>query len=731
MNRLDRSDSPWNEVYSWFWINEQEIYNATQEEFEKRAKQLKEDGATIVVDFSLTHYRLSFMPYMNKIHDTISKLAAACHKYGLKLVEHHSASLVFNLLKSDGWKRLEADIGSFSDWKSNVESWIKVPQYLICDPEIDGISLSSMYQIDGRTGKPADSAYSSDCLCYNNLNYRKVYFRYMTDLIQTGIDGIMNDDVQYFGDGNACTCEHCRRIFKEKYGYDLPQPDHWDEFYGDYSNSIYIAWERFKRESTTEFYHALSDLYNSLGVKMIRPNYVSALLEHNATSYGFDTCCDIWDNIFQENCFSTVIKASYVDYMAEAVHRFAEGRRNGVPSMSFFYPNRADTIYFSWALARSWGQLYTGTCEGQNISSLERKYREFEKEHERFYEAPRKLSDLFFYFSKKTRDYTKNAALKYMRPVMAGIQASCMSGLGTDMVFENDSFEDWKKCQCIVASHVAMASDAEIKRFAEYVHAGGKLIILGDFAIFDETNQSRLRDEITKAMGFDLKMVDYNFEGSEQVTYHNRSITLESIKAKFAFEAKDADVICSHNGHALAISKKIGDGEIIWAPFEINCNEYQPSVWADRRQVQPLPEKAYPSLINTQRKNTGALLHLFIGHPNIRVECLQDELYVSAFEVPNGLAAHLVNLSDTIPQDDCLIGHDEIIKNFNPDGKVMPEIKIQLLKPWKKSISRVEAYTPERGQSITPLFKDGDDTVTISMPEGFFTGYALVEITAF
>ena len=70
-------------------------------------------------------------------------------------------------------------------------------------------------------------------MCFNNPDYRKVYFDYLESLYKVGIDGIMTDDVQYFGDGNACTCEHCRRLFYEKTGYSLPSPDEWDSFYNE------------------------------------------------------------------------------------------------------------------------------------------------------------------------------------------------------------------------------------------------------------------------------------------------------------------------------------------------------------------------------------------------------------------------------------------------------------------------------------------------------------------
>lgn len=705
--------SPWSEVYAWFWMNEKEILHGTQSYFDEKARQIREDGATIVIDFSLTHYRLAFVPYFEKIHAGIRMLADACHKAGLRLIEHHSASLVFDLFWSEGWKRLEADIGSFSDWKSDVYSWIEVPRYLISEPMLYGKPLRSMFQIDGRTGEKAESVYDSDCLCYNNPDYREAYFTYMKELIDCGIDGIMNDDVQYFGDGNACTCVHCRKKFKEQTGYDLPQPAEWNAFYGDYANPIFVAWERFKRESTRDFYHDLSAYYQSLGAELLRPNYVSGALEGNPTAYGFDTCCDIWDNIYQENCFSTVIKASYPDYMVEAVHRFAAAARRGVVSMSQFYPGRADTVYFAWALARAWGQLYTGTCEGVNITHIERKYREFEREHAEFYHDPVKLRDVSFYFSKQTRDYTQDAARLYQRPFMAALQAACLSGLGTDMVFEEDDAALWREHPCIVCSHAAMLSDAEILRFADYVRAGGKLIILGDFAVYDERGNSRDCTKISALLGVSAQMEPADYTGVCTIFYHGREITLSCIAAKGKF------------GNRYYHAEQIGEGEVFWAPFDMGCDEYQPSVWADRRQEVPQPVPAHPSRRKLQMEHTGALLNLLV-EKTLCARSKQEELFASAFRTPGGIAVHLVNLCDTVPEDDRLIGHDELIENFTGNGTAMPEIELTL--KTELPIFRVQAYTPDGNRRAEVAYQREDGQVHLTLPAGFFEGYALITL---
>ncbi|MEG2856987.1 MAG: hypothetical protein RR994_00010, partial [Clostridia bacterium] len=600
--------SPWSEVYGWSWINKEEVMDMTYEDFRKRAKQIHDDGVTIVIDFSMTHYRMSFGPYIDKINACLKMFADACHEYGLKLVEHHSSSLILNLWNSDGWKRLEADFGSFSNWKSDVYDWPEVPRYILGEPRFYGELIHEMLSIDGRTGEIANSPYDSYCICYNNPVYRRAYFAYMRDLIKTGIDGIMNDDIQYYADGNACACPHCRKLFHEKTGYTLPTPDKWNEFYDDYENPAFLAYKRFKSETTHDFFHDLSDLYEEIGVNLIRPNYVSATLASNWTAYGFDSCLDIWNVIYQENCFSTVIKASYPDYMIEAVHRSAAAERTGASSMSQFYAERPDTIYFGWANARAWGQLYSGSPEGINITDLERKVRKFEQEHTRFYEAPKKLRDVSFYFSRKTRDFTKDAIEKYMLPFMSELQASCASLLSTDMVFEDDSLEELGHHACIVVSHVAQATDEEIVRLKEYAKAGGKLVISGIFAELDENNAPREITRVTELLGLPFKFKSANISGDAEVSLYGKTIGLQNVSADKIFD-----------DGSLIKTASVGAGEIVWAPFDMGSIQYQPSLWVDRRVAVQVPEPTCPSRLAMQKANTGALLKMIIGESALDV----------------------------------------------------------------------------------------------------------------
>lgn len=675
--------SPWEQGITWFWYNDAEIFEYSQEDFDNKARDLAEKGITIVLTFSFTHFRLGFYPYWNEINACIRKIVKACHKFGIRVVEHHSAHLTHFLRTKEGWNRFGESMLSFANGEGSYDNWYKTLKFLTADFMIDGKDIRSFVQIDGSTGKAAENRYGAYSMCFNNPDYREVYFRYLKDVIETGIDGIMNDDIQFFGERNACTCEHCRKLFYEETGYTLPDPDHWNEFFENYDDPAFIAWKKFKFESTTRMYRDLTAYYNKLGVNLLRPNYCSDILKHNPTCYSFDRCTDLWDFIFQENCFSAVMKESFMDFVTEAFHRYAVGRRHGVPSMSMFYPDRKDSAYFAWALARSWGQLYTGTCEGFDITAYEKPYRDFEKKYIRFYTDPKKIADVSFYFSRKTRDYMANAFPEYTRKSMAGMQAAYVSNLGVDMVMEEDSVNELCNHPVIVVSHVPMMSDDELLKLSEYVKQGGRLIVLGPFAVRKDDGSIRSYQEISSRLGTELS---------------------EDLEVNF------------------------GKGSILQLSYENTEDEYQPTIWVGRKGRSHNPDQAVPSKWELQKRGTGKVLCNAIKTPNVQLRCKNDRVIASLFRVDGALVIHLVNLADTISESVKYVSHDDLIPNYVDGAPKLPQISVKVKLSDSETYTKAYICTPETFVETVLSLNVKDGFAEIVVPGGIFSGYAMIVI---
>ncbi len=677
-----KTQSLWDANLSWFWLNDEQIFKYTQEDFDREAQKMKDNGVTDVENFGITHFRLTFYPYWKDIIEAIRKVVVACHKIGLRVHEHASAHLTFAFLSSDGWKQFENMRATYSSGGHiSYDSWKKIFPFLTTDFMIEGKDIRTFLQIDGATGKPVVNRYGAYSMCFNNPDYREVYFNHMRDICKTGIDGIMNDDIQYFGE-NACACEHCRKKFFEKTGYTLPSPENWSAFVNNYDDPVFVAWKMFKFESTASMYRDLTRLYEEEGVSLMRWNYASTVLRENSSFYSFDRCLDMWDVIMQENCFSSVMKESYPDYFAESVHRFAAAERKGVPSMSLFYPDRPDNVYFAWALSRSWGQMYTGTHEGHDISHLEKPYRDFEKKYLKYYTMPKKHRDVSFYFSLKTRDCIADPH-EYSYRLMAGLQGAYFSNLGVDMVFETDSADELCKHRLIVAPSVSVLDDEEIAKLGEYVRRGGTLFISGEFAAMRSDISKRSREELVEVFGVEIK-------NDSEINY--------------------------------------GNGSIIHTSRKIPTELFQEWVWAERRQEIPESGKTIPSKREAQRSFVAEMFTDVIGTPKTIVECENRDLVVTTFNTGKALSVHLMNHKDTVSEKACTVWHSDIIKNFAENPEKLPEIKLSIELADGFSPKSARLASPELSEELSLDVKISGCRAEVTVPSGLFAGYSLVVV---
>ncbi|MBE6915426.1 MAG: hypothetical protein E7471_02200 [Ruminococcaceae bacterium] len=716
----------WEERFGWYWINAKEVFDYTDEDFERAVQPYVEAGVTTVINHGCAHFRFSYYPYWDKIIACMRKVVEHFHKYGIKVVEHHSSSLMHNLRIADGWRRLEGEYRSYANGECSVENWPKIITHLIEDPMMEGKHVLDWCQVSGKTGEREGSNYASHCFCFNNPDYFEAYCKHLDDLIDAGVDGIMNDDVQYFGNGHSCACEHCRKKFLEESGYTLPQPEDWDAFYGDYSSPMFLAWIQFKHKSTSDFYRRIYKHYEKRGHKNLYPNYTSGCVLHNRTAYPFDDVPEYWDFMFQENCLDCLQRYSIHYYMVEAVQRYAQGQRKDVPSMSMFYPMGKSDMYAAFAMSRSWGQLFTATPEGFSLVEIEKFYRDFEKKNEVLYRAPKKMKDLSFYMSKKTRDLTEDAEARYMIPMFGMVHAAYAKNLTSDMIFENDTAEILAEHKNIVMPYVAMADDAELRKLRSYAEDGGRLFIFGDFACFQENGSHRTLSEICEIFGIKATAKECDKVGPVKVSYCGKELSMTACKTRVAFSGEVDAVATLEDGTCIGMRQTVGKGEVIWMGFDSNHGEAQGSVWSPRRNSDPVRVPAAPYVIDILRNTTGTLLELFVGTPVLSIESGFEDVMVSAFAVEGGYAVHLLNTDGWLPKEPCLIGHEDEAPTFVDGAPKLPELQLKLNLPIK--VNSVSIHSPEQENAKSVPFVEKDDGVVLTIPKDFFSGYAVLYV---
>ena len=654
--------NPWMTTFEWYWFNDEKIFRYTQEDFDKEALRLHNDRISIIITFWPTHFRWNFMPYWDILNQALRRLVIACHKFDIKVVEHHSARLTFGPENDEDWEYMERFIGKKG---TTIDSWEGLREFTVSDPIIiDDKTASSMRQIDGRTGGWARSNYHGWSMCFNNPDFVRAYFASLEAIYETGVDGIMTDDVQ--NTDHSCTCPHCRRLFNEETGYDLPAPENWEDFFDNYNDPAFVAWKRFRVASNDRFQNKVNQHFESLGLKLLRPNYISDIIYSNKTSYPFENCAHLWDYVFQENVNKSIIGTDNMRFMIESQHRFSMARSAGVPSMSMFYPETTGELYLSWALTRAYGQLYTGCTSGASQPDWERPFRAFERRYESAYTAPEKRADVAFYYSTNTRDFVYRG-LYYIRRMTSRMQGCYLSGVQIDLVFPTTSQEILNTMPCIALCDAVMLSEEEISMLKDYLRAGGRIIIEGVCGTL-------------------------NADGTE----------------------RDYDVI---EALSTAGDVRIAPTSEIRTQDGVGIGRYEGIV-----PFKPAPENQTTEL----RALAAQTIMPHLRTRRVLAETAADIAYTFLCN-EDGCMLHLYNNEDLIPAEGTHVTRCWHYPNYEKGApRLADEIAVTIERCDGRAIGSVTLASPEWEEERAVAFTDDGKHISFTIPAGTFAGYLLV-----
>ena len=711
----------WKDNLVFINFGERELFEFTQEDFDNKARFYKDLGVTHALFSSAFHCRISLHPYWDVILSAMGKFIKSCRKYGVKTVEHFSVVVPHKI-----GDKLKVD--TFLD---TYDKRLPGLRELITDDNgtIEGHRVSSFYQIDGSTGEPYISElYRTAALCLNNPVYKKILFKHLEDIYDLGVEGIMTDDVEKYNI-NACACVHCRALFKESYGCDLPETKDWHTFAGDYNNPMYIDWLRFRHETAKNFQYYVNEHFTAYGMKdMARPNYVFSCLNTNYTSYPFEAAAPLWTHTFAENCYGH--KTGHLAFACEAVHRTAMGERTGAASMAMFYPQNEHETYFSYANAWCWGQAYLGSGT-EETAERTRPLREYENAHWDSLFAVKKNSDFAVYFSTDTRDYAKDSDALYQRPLIAWMQAAYLSVLNMDMVFQYDSAETLSRHKYILASHIAMLTDEQLENLIKYVKNGGKLITAGPFGIFDGAGKPR---DAYKAFGLDIKIEEIKPLRKDVIINGN---TIKNASIESYVSSGGEAFLTGGDGKVLAVKHVCGAGELIVAPSSLVGEWYQEAVlfyWLDPDWLGGPPMADAPAYrVDDLRNSVGVFLKETLDEPAVEIKTDNPDILGFSHASRDGdiLAVKLINIADTFVKEKRRYNNFEDIKHFHLTTSAKLPHTVEVSVPETNGFAAGEAVlsTPERpGVTQTIPVTGRNGRLHFTVPENYFAGFALVEL---
>ena len=508
--------------FGWFWCNDEEMFPKDPSALDRKMGLYAQRGITHVILFGITHFRWGFRPHWDVIRNCLRRVCEAGHKFGIKVIEHHSAILSYYPATPDYRQRME---NLFRMRFSSPDSWEGFREYQLDMTRED----RKWIQIHGGTGKPIE-AYGGFANCPSNDEFVEEYLKELEREYACGLDGIMTDDVQFFG---PCGCESCRRKFRERTSYSLPEKEQWDAWFGDTRNPSFRAWMRFRHDMVREFHCKVKLHYEKLGKKMLRPNYVADALAANGACYCVEDAPAL-DWFFQECMFGSIIRYSFPGFYMEELHRRMVAERRKIPHMMMFYAEKPETLRFTWGLARLAGAMYTNAP--RNAEELdETPLRNYEKEHAEELFDSQMMSSIAFLDSLENRhmDVAYEAGrLKFF------LQSCFFRNIPCDLAGTEDE-EKWKKYPVLCVMDLHLLRDKEIEKLLSYAENGGTLVLTGTSGILGDDGGDRSEEEWEKLWGFPR-----NHTPKEIMTYRKGKGKILTLGYAFGYPDTEEEAFC-------------------------------------------------------------------------------------------------------------------------------------------------------------------------------------------
>ena len=492
---LTSGDDPFRAVWRFIRYDDYEIFEADDAYFDRQAREIAEAGFTHVMTFSDTHFRWSFRRDFERLTEVLRRQVAACHRYGLRVVEHHSANLSWNYQTPA--QRVEALR------HADPARWPHFEEDMSLDSIYRGVRFGDLLQVSGATGKPFISFMNSYIMCHNNPEYRRLYFDYLDTLYDTGIDGIMTDDIQFVSamhttgadnvpcfDMDSCACPSCREKFRRLTGYELPGPgEEWSEFMRDQYTPRFLAWKEFRYQSCLDFCREVIEWYEKRNLVMLRPNYCATSVAWvSPWAFAFDELPAL-DWAFTEHCCG-IIRYSWPEYLFESVHTNMVARQRHIPALALYYPELPDAQRMSWGLALWAGQRFFGDPTRRELFADQQRFHRFEEEH---FDALFKLeehAELAFFDSRPGRELEPEYNTTVRTRFNSLAQACIRFNVPWVMVSENHP-EEFDRYRVIVVPGTRFLSGGAIAALTAFAARGGRLVWCDDAGLYDAPSGRR------------------------------------------------------------------------------------------------------------------------------------------------------------------------------------------------------------------------------------------------
>jgi hypothetical protein len=485
----EKIDRPRYRAIGW-WLTFDDLTWPNPELMDKirrRADQCAASGVNCCIVFG-AHLRWDFMPLWERFHDELRFVADELHQRKILLFDHHSATIVHRPRSRDEaldiWRRNRHHV-PFYPSREIAATW-----------EFAGSHLNDWRMHDVETGAPVFvPAYTAEQFCMNHPGFRKAYAGYVKKLLaDTGMDGLMSDDMIFYADWRACGCQFCRDRFKREYGHDLPPVSDLN-FWGNRRSQAFRDWIKMRFQTPADF---LTEVKKALPENFPLLTCCSSSDNYYLPSFGmsYQDFIQSCNHVMLEMVGQTpAIEGTWDERVPSQLLHLDIARKHSAPCFGLGYGFFPDTAFFIWAVNKFLGSdCWFSTVKGRldasptelaalaDDSELVGEGFNWEKTHPELFRGDAE-TDTAIFFSRATRDFYSEIIGDYCSDYNASCLYLSRANLPCEVVTDIPAFG---KTRCLILSSVMCLSLVQRRQLAEFLNAGGTVIATGPSGHCDE-----------------------------------------------------------------------------------------------------------------------------------------------------------------------------------------------------------------------------------------------------
>ena len=465
-----------------------------EKKVQAKAAKFNEAGIDLAIIFGI-HFRWDFIYMWDRAHDLLRLIADELHKYDIKLFDHHSANLTCRPQDFD------------TRWSNFYRNKHHIPFYpsknIVNDLSFNGSKLNDFRMLDVVTGEPCYlPQYSAEIYCMNNPEFQAAYGKYVEMLFaETGIDGLMCDDIIHYPGWHSCGCKYCKAKFKARSGIDLPSADD-SSFWGNYSSPAFRSWVEMRYDDSADFLKMVQTVLTP-GTPLLSccsdswPKHIDqygcsiASLKRSINHGMLEMCSEILspDNSYTERIPNILLHNGILN-------------QNNYPSLGLGYGFCQDTAFLTWALNILTGSsCWMSTLKGRLGLSKEaaallpdeedivQEGYQFEKNNPQLFSG-KSNAKIALYFSFSSLKFAGDATTDYSATYQTVVSKLFEHNLQFDVI---DLLEPLTNYNILLLHDTSCLATSEIALIDKFIADGGTVIATGAIGIYNEIGEPRTK----------------------------------------------------------------------------------------------------------------------------------------------------------------------------------------------------------------------------------------------